>query len=73
MIKTDLLFRRALKPDVLSAVQAGKFIIVIGSYVSYRDVFNIKRRSIIKLVFEPGTLIAGKGIFRPYHKGNRST
>lgn len=61
IVRVDFTFGKALKPEVYSEVLSGQIIIVAGSYVSYRD------------VFEPDTLAAGTGLFRPYHKGNRST
>jgi hypothetical protein len=67
-------FGKIIREEVVTEIsRAEGWIIAIGAYVTYQDIFTIRRRTVIKLVLDANTLRDGKGIFRHYHKGNRST
>jgi hypothetical protein len=73
-VNRDLQFRDIVTAEDIEMIVDGRLLVVLGIYVRYLDVFQKRRRTIIKLILEADdSLRAGKGVFRPYHKGNRST
>lgn len=73
-VAIELRFGKVLDHTMLERIKTGQEVIVVGVYVSCRDVFGRRRRTIAKMDLDINSITNdGKGDFRACHKGNRST